>query len=593
MVILYTADMNFHNSRLQLFYKILIVLVIAAILVTAFLHYQDHKERIESRIFFSYYEYISVVNRTIAMAFDPYSLFFKLNFKLRFLQDEQNRHLYIEEFFDAYTAYRDFSYITAVGYSNSPEFTDYREYNQQSAQWQGNADTAEQLSGNFQNINMEFPGKEIYYFPDRSRDMVYTFYQRVITEESLIISITVDISIFYDEVIIPLLRKLFQDYDLGIIPVSSLSQRQLDPVNFSEDFSYTFSIFNLFQTSADRTEWLIPLPKQVVNLIPEKDRFRATVSYMRDIHSWEDIHLLVDIQTNGKSIIAAMEQELMLNWLMGLLLLLSIGAAFIVLLFQLIKIRQQRYREKEFVASITHELKTPLTIIKSAADNLQRGAVPKERLNRYGQHLDEQTKRLTTMVEEILLFSQLESRNLKKAVLTAADPQQIIKEITADLSSLNDQNSIVLDITSLPHAAMLDVGSLAIIIRNLILNALLHAYPEGKGGVVKVAAWLKIPNKLVFSIEDEGSGISGSDQRKIFQPFYRTKSSKEQQIKGSGLGLFLASKKAKLMHGSLVVRSPYAHKSGEKSSGCRFVLQIPYIAPPQELEDHEEEGTSK
>ena len=596
LVVRYTANMNFHTSKLQLFYKILIILVIVAVLIAAVLQYLDHKEKIESRIQRAYEEYSSVIYRITASAFDPYTFFLKLSYKPLSLQDEDEWKLYIRKFLDLYSSSKEFPYISSIGYGNSPDFKNFVEYDRLIDQWQRNESISSQLEQIYAAAQKENPKTDTHFFQHESNDLLSTFFQRVNPDAPLYLTLTLDTSVLYASVIIPGIKELLQKYDIQVILKESLTKTQLESLGSPQEFSYTFSVFNLFKLRTDRFEWLIPLPKKIVDSrgivkyeknMFSKDQVRTSLPTSRIISSEKDIYACISIQEEGKSVFAGLEQELIINWLMGLLLLLSVGAAFILLLLQLIKIQQQRDREKEFVASITHELKTPLTIIQSASDNLMRGAVPEEKLIRYGEHLSEQTKRLTTMVEEILLFSQLGNRPKKSAILTLIDPRKLVADICTNLNTLQDGNPIIMDVTSLPQAAMLDSESLALIVRNLLMNALTHAYTTRKSGNVRFSAWLKIPNKLVFSVEDDGAGISGSEQRKIFQPFYRTRISREQQKRGSGLGLFLALKKAKIMQGALTLTSPYIRKSGEKSAGCRFVFQVPYITPSQEKNSKE------
>ena len=73
-----------------------------------------------------------------------------------------------------------------------------------------------------------------------------------------------------------------------------------------------------------------------------------------------------------------------------------------------------RYKEKEFVASVTHELRTPLTVIRSAADNLSSGIVASEKLPVYGGLINDQSERLANMIEEILMYSNIEHKKRRQ-----------------------------------------------------------------------------------------------------------------------------------------------------------------------------------
>jgi len=118
----------------------------------------------------------------------------------------------------------------------------------------------------------------------------------------------------------------------------------------------------------------------------------------------------IDILYNGKALLQSKEYILTIQWVMSLLLLMGIAAAYLIILYQVNKLKKLRLREKEFVASVTHELRTPLTVISSAADNIKSGIISTERIEEYGKLISDQSDRLASMIEGILLFSRLEGK---------------------------------------------------------------------------------------------------------------------------------------------------------------------------------------
>ena len=277
------------------------------------------------------------------------------------------------------------------------------------------------------------------------------------------------------------------------------------------------------------------------------------------------------------------EKQLALGWLGSIVLLGGIGAAFMLMLYQTQRIRAVRDREREFVASVTHELRTPLTVIQSAADNLSTGVVPAEKMKKYGPLIKSQTRRLSLMIEEMLIFSGMEGHPGTSCIPERVELPAFFEGLEATLRESAAERNITLqwETGGLPPSCMLDPEALRLIIENLVLNAVNHAYPEG-GGTIRITGRLRLPDTLVCVVEDNGRGISPDEQKEVFEPFYRDTVSRETQEKGSGLGLFIARRKAAMAGGGLVLESPYERVGGVRQNGCRFILALPYIPGDEE-----------
>lgn len=286
------------------------------------------------------------------------------------------------------------------------------------------------------------------------------------------------------------------------------------------------------------------------------------------------------ISSEGAPYYSNLEKRTALNWLMSQLILLGIGLVFLILIIQLRRTKDIRSREKEFVASMTHELRTPITVIQSAADNLSKGIVSEEKVVRYGQMMKDQTERLGNMIEEILLFSSLEGKSVTNSTPVEMDILILLEEMKGKFSAMADEKHTTLqwDYEGLPSRLYGYPSEIKLILSNLVSNALNHA------SEIRVSIRHLVSGRLRISVEDSGPGIAGSEQKKIFDPFYRSLISREQQTRGSGLGLFIALKKTKLINGSLILESPYKKINGEKISGCRFILEIPCKVISEERE---------
>ena len=292
---------------------------------------------------------------------------------------------------------------------------------------------------------------------------------------------------------------------------------------------------------------------------------------------------IAQVTMPASSSVGSIELRLALNWLFGTILLVGVGFAFALAVLQQRKIAVMRQREREFVASVTHELRTPVTAIGSAAENLLRGVVPEARVPAYARMIRDQSARLGSMIEEVLQFSQVEAKSPTAPLLREVDPRGLMDDIRAPLETLAKDRGIALewDTASLPPSLLCDPEGLRLIVTNLVANAIWHAYPEGEPGPIRVLARFSVPGALRVAVEDEGRGIARSEARLVFEPFYRDGISRERHEKGSGLGLFLARRKARLLGGELRLESPYRRIDESRSKGCRFELSLPVKAGPE------------
>jgi signal transduction histidine kinase len=312
----------------------------------------------------------------------------------------------------------------------------------------------------------------------------------------------------------------------------------------------------------------------------ERDQARAAPEATPDARS--AIRMIsARILVSPGSAVGSMERRLSLNWLMSELLLAGLGAAFSLAVIQSRRNDVMRKREREFVASVTHELRTPVTAIRSAADNLRRGLVGQDRLEIYGEMIHGQSLRLGSMIEEVLLFSQVEGGKSLPPALAAVRPAELARELCPPLDAIARSEGVEVewDFGSLPSEFLCDAEAVRLIIANLVANALYHAYPGEQKGAVRVTGKSLLPDAIQFSVEDDGLGIGRKESALVFEAFYRGEASRSRHEKGSGLGLFIARRKARLLGGELRLESPYERIDGAKRPGCRFVLEFPLKEP--------------
>lgn len=237
----------------------------------------------------------------------------------------------------------------------------------------------------------------------------------------------------------------------------------------------------------------------------------------------------------------------------GILLLMGVSVA--MLMRSTRRANALAQQQMEFVAGVTHELRTPLAVIQSASQNLADGVATGEaQAKRYGGVIHSQSKRLGNMVEQVLRFAGLSSEHgLQKAAVEVAP---LLEEAAADC-----QATVNLDVAQAP-AIDGDRGALLHCMRNLLSNAAKHG-----GGDVRVT--VRPSGAMVeIVVQDSGPGIDALDLPHIFEPFYRGQRAKEEQVQGSGLGLSLVKKIVEAHGGSAEASSP---------GGARFRILLPAV----------------
>lgn len=359
------------------------------------------------------------------------------------------------------------------------------------------------------------------------------------------------------------------------------SKEELQSFNEKE---YSYSPFRVLKDKLLSTHrpWLIEIPLHVI-IFNDQENKMSKIFFDHKTPpgiGGPPSMVYVDLLYNGQPLIETKEYNLTVQWLISLSLILGLAIAYIVILYQINSLKILRMREKEFVASVTHELRTPLTVIHSAADNMKSGIISPERIEQYGQLITNQSKRLSSMIEGILLFSRLEGKAEHVSQTDRVIFSHMQKNLSIYAESLEQEfnKKISLDFGSLPKEALTDRETLELILTNLISNSSKHAYARDLKSDIRVTGHIKLPHTLIFIVEDDGIGIEKSEIKHIFEPFFRGEKSLKNQIKGSGLGLYLSFRKARLMGGLLKVHSPYERVDGKIRTGCRFTLTVPYYS---------------
>lgn len=227
---------------------------------------------------------------------------------------------------------------------------------------------------------------------------------------------------------------------------------------------------------------------------------------------------------------------------------------------------------KEFVANVSHELKTPLTSIKSYAETLLDGALEDEETARnFLQVIYSESNRMDRLVKDLLLLSKHDSGI--KLNLTRISPINLINSVLARMRMSAKEKNQQLSLVVLEKAPDVngDEDRLEQLLFNIIGNALKYT-PEN--GVITVYVGKSDTNAYI-KVVDTGIGIPEKDLERIFERFYRVDKARSRQMGGTGLGLSIASEIAKAHGGTIKAES-------QPNKGTTITIFLPGIVDEEE-----------
>ena len=249
----------------------------------------------------------------------------------------------------------------------------------------------------------------------------------------------------------------------------------------------------------------------------------------------------------------------------GVLILLTLSIVMIVVSTQ----RAQRLArmQMQFAAGISHEVRTPLAVIRSAGDNLAEGVVEsREQVKEYGDLVRREGRRLSNLVEQALQFAALHAGN-RRYELTPVDVSVVIQGALAGLTPMIEESGFRIEkhvAAGLPSVGA-NAEALSRCVQNLIANALKYG-GEAHWAEIRVELG-ESPYAVRISVSDHGPGIPAVDLPNIFEPFYQGSAADGVKSGGVGLGLSLTKDMVEAMSGKISVET----KPGR---GTTFTLHL-------------------
>jgi len=238
------------------------------------------------------------------------------------------------------------------------------------------------------------------------------------------------------------------------------------------------------------------------------------------------------------------------------------------------EVKASRQAQRDFVANVSHELKTPLTSIQGFSQAILDGTADDE-VSRYRamEIISSETNRMSRLVDELLDLARIESGQIKML----REPVDIVKVLKGcvekfDLQAQEGNVTLVFDAPALPLVTG-DKDRLAQVFTNLLVNALKHTPPDGKVTIrAQEARQTQKETDTTSTVEitviDTGAGIPPEDLTLIFERFYQVDKSRAGKDRGAGLGLTIAKQIVVAHDGTINVESV-------KDLGTKFTVSLP------------------
>jgi signal transduction histidine kinase len=256
------------------------------------------------------------------------------------------------------------------------------------------------------------------------------------------------------------------------------------------------------------------------------------------------------------------------------MMIIGEGTVFLIILllgmYYLYKSLMQEIRlnsqQKNFILSVTHELKSPLASAQLQLQTILKRNDDKELQHKMLTRAINDLDRLNTLTENILTATQFDTKNFSLH-LEFVNISNLTNEILLMIQkSFQLDNKIVAKNIEDKIYSMIDVSALSSILKNLVENALKYSPAQS---TIEVKLYSK-ENKMIFEVNDLGIGIAIKEQQKIFERFYRVGNEEVRSHKGTGLGLYIC-KTLVLLHKGTIAVKPNIPK------GSSFVVCMPII----------------
>jgi two-component system sensor histidine kinase SenX3 len=232
---------------------------------------------------------------------------------------------------------------------------------------------------------------------------------------------------------------------------------------------------------------------------------------------------------------------------------------------------------RDFVANISHELKTPVGALSLLAEAIEESGKDSESIQKFAKRIGPETKRLTNVIRDIIDLSQVQSDD-PLATANPVEVDRVINDAVDAVQLLADLNSVEIVQVNEPDVKIVgDEYQLVMAIRNLLTNAITFSPVNSR---ITVGAKLK-DGVVEITVSDQGIGISLENQSRIFERFYRVDPARSRTTGGTGLGLAIVKHVCENHGGEVSVWSV-------PGQGSTFTMKFPQMEEESIIENSKE-----
>jgi two-component system, OmpR family, phosphate regulon sensor histidine kinase PhoR len=262
---------------------------------------------------------------------------------------------------------------------------------------------------------------------------------------------------------------------------------------------------------------------------------------------------------SGEQLAAAVQRRRVLEMALVGLSSLVVIAGLLVVVVAAARERKLSNLKSDFVANVSHELKTPLSLVRMFGELLQSGRVESEEKRRqYLQIIVGESERLGALIENVLDFAKVE-RGRQAYDFTLGNVGEVVARAVDACRVRAERDGVELDLDVAPELPLvrLDERAIEIAVINLVDNALKYA-TDGRRASVTVR---RVDDNVEIRVADQGPGIPPEDRKRIFERFVRGRHAQGKQVRGSGIGLALVKHIAEAHGGKAWVEDAPGHGS--------------------------------
>lgn len=361
-----------------------------------------------------------------------------------------------------------------------------------------------------------------------------------------------------------LLPELAERHFADLYHVAVVNQARPEPVIYSSHPEIPFSDFS----PSDARAGMLALRPEHVREFPWGEFANLRRPGLGAFPSGEGLWRVYVRHPSG-SLEAAVAAVRRRNLAVSFGILLLMAATVAVILVSTRRAQNLARLQMEFVAGISHELLTPLSVIRSASDNLADGLVENRgQAEKYGALIRRESRNLTDMVRQTLDYASLEYQR-RRYEFRPVDAAEVIRQALEACRPALRESALEVEEKIGPDLPPVDgdAGALTLCVRNLLTNAAKYGAGGGRIEVLAHRAGSERHPEVEITVSDRGPGIHPADLPRLFEPFYRGREA-ASRAHGTGLGLSLVKRILEDHGGRVTVEST----SGQ---GSAFTLHLP------------------